>query len=245
MSFSFPRESGDENVCGNECCSNVGDCFLGSGAAARTTTRRIRRPWFPSNQPVDAGVDRRSANGNQSHGRPKGRDCETAGGAAGRGRGGARPNFRNLSDEERQKAIAELRKRATEQAKKARTALAKTLEPKQVERLEQISLQAQGASSLTNPEVAGKLKLSTEQVAKLEAISNEIGPAVREALQGGGGDARAKIAELRKERQEKSLAVLTAEQKEQFTAMKGEPFKLPAFGGRGSRRNNNNNNNNN
>jgi hypothetical protein len=162
------------------------------------------------------------------------------------GRGGGRANFQNLSDEERQKLIAELRERATEQAKKAREGLAKTLEPKQLERLEQIAVQAQGIGALTNSEIAGKLKLSTEQVAKLEAISNGSRQAIREAVQGGNAaGAREKLAQLRRESEEKSLAVLSAEQKEQFTALKGEPFELPAgaLGGRGGRRNNNDNNN--
>jgi hypothetical protein len=152
--------------------------------------------------------------------------------------GGARGRRGNLSDEER----AKLRQQAEQRSKTAREELAKALKPQQVKRLEEISLQLQGSSALTNPEVVAKLKLSDEQVTKLRAVANESRQAMRTLFQGGNVEnAREKLAELRKSSDEKSLAVLNADQQKQFTAMKGKPFELPqgAFGRRRGRRGNN------
>lgn len=160
--------------------------------------------------------------------------------------GGARGNLRNLSEEERNKLLAELRKQAQERNKTAREELAKVLKPKQVQRLEQIALQLEGTRALTNPEIIAKLKLSDDQVKKVQAVEVENVRAMRELFQGGNVEnAREKIAEIRKSGEEKALAVLSDDQKKQFAEMKGKPFELPqgAFGRgrRGGRGGNNNN----
>lgn len=155
---------------------------------------------------------------------------------AARGQRGERPNFQNLTEEER----AKLREQAAERVKQAREAVAKVLKPEQLERLDQILLQSRGVSALTESEVAGKLKLTDDQSAKLRQLSDERGQAVRAAMQAGDG-AREKITALMAESEKQALEVLTAEQREQFAAMKGKPFELPARAGRpGGRRPNNN-----
>jgi len=158
-----------------------------------------------------------------------------------RGEGEQRPDFRNMSDEERQKFFAEMRKRFEERAKTANEELKKILLPHQVKRVEQIGLQFRGTRALTDPEIAEKLKLTDAQQKKIEetmaANRESMMTKVRELFQGGGDreKAREQLRKLREEADAKVLAVLTSEQKEQFEALKGEPFEMPE-GGFGFRR---------
>lgn len=149
-----------------------------------------------------------------------------------RGARGQRGGQQNLSREERQQL-------AQERAKAAREKIAGILKPEQMARLEQISLQVRNAQALADQAVAAKLKLSDDQKEKVAAAiqesSDKMRAQMRELFQGGDrGAMREKMAELRKEASESVLAHLTADQKEQFEAMKGEPFEMPAVGfGRG------------
>jgi len=156
--------------------------------------------------------------------------------------GGQRPDFRNMSEEERQKFFAEMRKRFEERAKTANEKLKKILLPHQIKRVEQISLQFRGTRALTDPEIAAKLKLTDAQQKKIEetmaANRESMMTKVRELFQGGGGDrekAREQFRKLREEADAKVLAVLTSDQKKQFEALKGDPFEMPE-GGFGVRR---------
>lgn len=173
--------------------------------------------------------------------------------------------LRDLSEEERNKRFAEMREKAETMAKETRKKLEEVLLPHQVERLQQISLQVRGAAALTDPEVAGKLGLSDDQKQQLQKAQEENREKMRGMFQGGGQggsgeDAQRRFAEAREAAAASYLAVLTAEQKEQFEKLKGEKFELDMsqiqrrFGGPGGgtggpprRRpgNNNNNNNNN
>ncbi len=152
-----------------------------------------------------------------------------------RGARGQRGGQQNLSREERQ----QLAQQREERAKAAREKIAGILKPEQMARLEQISLQVRNTQALADEDVAAKLKLSGDQKEKVAAAIQEsndkMQAQMRELFQGGDRAAmREKMAELRKEASESVLAHLTAEQKEQFEAMKGEPFEMPAGGfGRG------------
>ncbi|HVX13956.1 MAG TPA: hypothetical protein VHC22_22420 [Pirellulales bacterium] len=141
----------------------------------------------------------------------------------------------DLSDEERQKRMDEMRKRGEEVQAKVN----KILKPEQSARLKQLSLQQQGVNALTRPEVAKDLGLTKEQEEKLTAIQEAARPQRRE----GGGfqnlsdEERQKLFTEMRERQAKvqteMLAVLTDEQKTKFAEMKGKEFDFPAFGGFG------------
>lgn len=145
-----------------------------------------------------------------------------------------RESLRDLSREERRKKIEEYQKQATERELKA-NAIAKTvLEPKQMERLNQIQLQREGPTALTRDEIATKVGLNDEQVKKIEGIRDSAREERRSA--GGGNRAnqsktdRAKAAGEERQRQEKMnndiLAVLTANQKETWQQMLGQEFKF-------------------
>lgn len=141
----------------------------------------------------------------------------------------------NLSDEERQKAFASLQ----EKTKSSWETAAKSLSKEQLERLDQISLQQMGAGALSDETVAKTLMLTEDQQKKLGEVGAEVGGKMREL--GFGEGTQEKRAELQKEMTEKSLAVLTDDQRSQFAKMQGEKLELPfgagfGFGGgRGGR----------
>jgi Spy/CpxP family protein refolding chaperone len=177
--------------------------------------------------------------------------------------GGERPDFRNMSEAEREKFFADMRRRAEEQAKVAKQKLAEILLPHQMERLEEINLQVLGVRALQDQEVAVKLGISAAQKQKIDATIEENTNAQRELMsgmfQGGrggrGGEGvdreqmraqfeqmrermeqmRERQEKLRKEGDAKVLAVLTPDQKTEFAAMKGEPFEMPQRGFMGGR----------
>lgn len=150
-------------------------------------------------------------------------------------------NFRDMTDEERTKAFAEMQKRGEEVRKK----LVEVLTTEQAQRFRGITLQLAGTSALTQPEIAQELKLSDEQVKQLKTISEETNKKRRELFSGGRGaseeeraKSREKMTQLQKDADEEALAVLTADQRAAMEKLKGAEFKLDrsAFGGRGSRR---------
>jgi len=163
------------------------------------------------------------------------------------GDGGERPNFQNMSEQERQQFLQRMRDEAAKREAETRTKLADILLPHQLERLDQLYIQRQGVQALQNPEVQAKLKLTDAQKSKLEAVQRDALGRLREAFQGargggGGGDfaqLRERMESMRREIEQQMLDVLTAEQKQQFENLKGKPFEFPAPqfgpGGRGGR----------
>jgi len=138
-------------------------------------------------------------------------------------------NFRDMSQEEREKAMTEMRARM----EKANTKLAEILKADQIARLEEINIQMRGAAALADPKVAKTLGLSDDQQKKLKEMSDANAAAMRELFQDGNREgAREKMQELRKQTTEKAMAVLTADQKAALAKMKGAEFKMPegAFG---------------
>lgn len=164
-------------------------------------------------------------------------------GQRGGAQGGERPNFQDMSAEEREKAMTEMRARMEKQTATANAKLAEILKPQQIARLEEISLQVRGTSALADPKVAEKLKLSDEQKAKLKEVTAANMETMRAKMQelGQGGNRegmREKMRELRKQSDEKVLAVLSTEQKATLEKLKGKAFEMPegamgGFGGRG------------
>lgn len=133
-------------------------------------------------------------------------------------------NFREMSEAEREK-LGEKREAVASQARKK---VEETLLPHQVERLKQISLQVRGTSALNDPEVAKALGITEEQKAQMDKVREETFSRPREGgQQGGDREAlRQRFEEMRKQFQEKTLAVLTAEQRAKLEKMKGEKIDL-------------------
>jgi len=133
--------------------------------------------------------------------------------------------FQNLSQEERTKRFAEVQEKTKATWEKCE----KILTSEQVERVKQISRQARGANALEDEDVMLALKLSDDQKKQLETIRDAAGQEMRGAFQPGGDQeaARKKAAEIRKSAGEKSLAVLSDEQKKEFEKLQGEKIELP------------------
>lgn len=165
---------------------------------------------------------------------------------------GERPDFdfRNASEEEREKFFEEQTKKREEAAKKTREQLEEVLFPEQMERLDQIAIQLQGVGALGTEKVQEALKITDAQKEKLaevqSAMRDKMGTMMREMFQnrGQGGDGggfdrdamREKMTEAREEVEKEILGVLTSDQKKKFEEMKGEKFEMPegqrfGFGG--------------
>ncbi|MFN8854010.1 MAG: Spy/CpxP family protein refolding chaperone [Planctomycetaceae bacterium] len=175
-------------------------------------------------------------------------------GEAGGRRGGAPgggANFRDMSQEERQKFMEDARKRMQEQAKKSEELARKVLTPEQMTRLNELRVQQEGVRALSRTEVAMALMLTDAQK---EAIGDILEQARPQRGPGGGGPggggrgasaeerekARAEAAERTRKTQADIEAVLTDTQKAEWTKLQGAKFTFPerpAFGagGRGGR----------
>ena len=174
-----------------------------------------------------------------------------------------RDAFQTMSEEERTKVFADMQKQREELSKKTDEVLNALLEPAQTSRLDQISLQMRLnsglAQALKSDDLKGKLKITEDQVAKLdeaEASAQEemrkMMEEMRGAFQGGrpGGQGapdapaapngfeamREKMEAARKKTSESAMAVLTDSQKTQLEEMKGAAFEIDMramMGGRG------------
>jgi hypothetical protein len=134
-----------------------------------------------------------------------------------------------------QKASQEIAEKATAMGN---AKVAELLLPHQVKRLKEISLQRsirgfRGMTALTDPAIAAQLKLTDDQKKRIEAVSQDIRNKARELFSGGNREGgREKMEALGKERDEKVLAVLTADQKATLEKLKGKPFEGGFGGGR-------------
>jgi hypothetical protein len=153
------------------------------------------------------------------------------------GAGGAREEFRNLSEEEQQKRRDEFRKQAEEIGKKSDEKIKATLTEAQYKRLGELRIQREGAGSLSRAEVAEKLKLTDEQKEKIAKIQEEARPQFGRGRGGEGAQGERPNFEEIRARMEKTnadiVAVLSEEQKIAWEGMKGKKFDFPPpnFGG--------------
>jgi len=141
----------------------------------------------------------------------------------------ARENMAKLKDatkEERQEKFREL---ATENQAELHKSLTAILKPEQVKRFHQIQIQTEGIQAFSRPRVQERLKLTDDQKAKIREIGAESMREGREARESAGDDraaARTKMVELRKSSLAKVNALLTADQKETWKELTGEPYEV-------------------
>jgi hypothetical protein len=134
--------------------------------------------------------------------------------------------LRDLSNEERQKKMADWRASEDKQ-------LAEILNADQMKRYNQLRLQRQGISAVAEKPVADELKLTDDQRTKIQEIMSAQMAEMQSLRQsgGGGGDfsaLREKMTAMRKQTDDKIAAVLTDEQKSKWKEMTGAPFTFPA-----------------
>jgi Spy/CpxP family protein refolding chaperone len=115
--------------------------------------------------------------------------------------------------------------------------IAALLDAKQTTRMKEIQLQVQGPSGLANKETADALKLTDDQVEQIKKLVDGQQTDIRDTFQAAGqvdfAEVQKEIERLRKEGNDKILAVLSADQKAAFEQMQGAKFDLPGggFGG--------------
>lgn len=138
--------------------------------------------------------------------------------------------LRGLQLAERRKKNKELQKNLQAKRKELDKSLRGLLKKEQRTRLDQIVLQRYGLNGLSRPEVAKKLKISSEQQNKIKDVqksATEKQRKLRTAIRNGTLDRtkyREKLQEIQKEREKKTLEVLTKEQRAEFEKMKGKRF---------------------
>lgn len=117
--------------------------------------------------------------------------------------------------------------------------IGKILQPAQKSRLRELQLQAEGASALMRADVAKELNLSEEQRKKISDIVAQYRQKQMQLWQQGRGpdaDRQAlmqQMQQLRQQMDKELLAVLTAQQQEQWKKMQGKPFQFPRGPGMG------------
>jgi hypothetical protein len=133
--------------------------------------------------------------------------------------------FEDLDAQSRLEKTAEIVRNMTSETNKG---LADVLKPEQMTRYRQIQLQQLGLMAFTEPDIQSKLKLSDEQVGRIRKISAESQSQRREFAQGGGnrGEMQKKAETRGKDSMDKILAVLSADQKQAWKEMTGEPFDV-------------------
>jgi len=132
--------------------------------------------------------------------------------------------MRDAAPEERLELIEKARAEGQKLQATAEAELKTILTADQSARLQQVSWQIQGARALDDEEVNSQLKLTAEQLEQISAIVEEANESRRGSFggrrRGNGGD-RPSREEQRAELDSKLVAVLTTEQKQQWTAMLG------------------------
>ncbi len=160
------------------------------------------------------------------------------------GDGGGLANFRDMSEEERTKAMEKMNEQRTAVLAKFTPELKDTLSAEQFKRLKEIQVQALRDQAYTDADVVKALALKKEQTDKIVEINKDYSTKMREAFQpgGGGGDMRAKFEEMGKTRDEKLSDVLTKDQQAKLKDLKGKEFDIaqlqqrgPGGGGPGGR----------
>jgi Spy/CpxP family protein refolding chaperone len=150
-------------------------------------------------------------------------------------RGEMRQEYGTLREiQEPEKRRAKMAELSAKFDRDSRTKLADVLNKEQMSRLDQIQMQVRpAAESLTEKEVADKLKLTDEQKQKLEQINkdmqakqSELFRSMREASREQRTEASQKMRKIRSDTDKQALDVLTAQQKEEFEKMKGKKIEL-------------------
>ena len=161
-----------------------------------------------------------------------------------------RPNFREMSEEQRREFFEKMRKEREKRMAELNAKIKEMLMPEQWERLQQIRIQAGGVRAFLSQELQQKLKITEEQVEKirttLQQHFQDMREQIRSAFQSGNREnLRETFAKAQKEVMEKVLGLLSDSQRETYKKLTGEPFEVPQqrrfffgrgrFGGRGDR----------
>ena len=145
-----------------------------------------------------------------------------------------REKMQSMSEDERIAFMEKMRTDGEMLNQKTDAILSALMEPGQVERLNQISLQMrlnmQVTAALKSDSLKTALGISDEQVKQLDDVDADLQErreSARSAIAGGDREAmREQFEKMRQETMDQALAVLTAEQKTKLDEMKGMPIEI-------------------
>jgi hypothetical protein len=144
-------------------------------------------------------------------------------------------DFQNMSRDERQKLTEKMIEVDRKLSDEFNPKLKQIISADQFKRLEQIQLQYnlryRGSGALTYANVASELNLTDDQKKKLNDLQTEYDAKQRELFTGGGGGGNQEaFGKLREERTNKTMDLLTAEQKTKLESLKGPAFDVSQIG---------------
>lgn len=152
-------------------------------------------------------------------------------------------SFRDLPRDQQQAKFAEIQEKQKAWREEALKKVQEILLPPQYDRLHEISIQVRGVSALNDPKVQEELGLSEEQKTKIKEVRDKADSQMRSMFEGMRDltqeqrrakfmEGREKMLSMRKEIEEQTVQVLTAEQRGKFEQMKGKKIEIqmPQFG---------------
>ncbi|MGI8977734.1 MAG: hypothetical protein ACR2FY_00765 [Pirellulaceae bacterium] len=129
----------------------------------------------------------------------------------------------NITEEQRTK-LAEARMKV---ARAFAPKVKETLKPEQLERVQQIAFQYAGPNAYTDAGVVKALDLTKEQQEKIGTTNKDFQEKMQALFAGGGGGGnREAFTKLRDEQSADLAKVLTKEQSDKWTALKGKAFDV-------------------
>lgn len=142
-----------------------------------------------------------------------------------------RPDFRNMSPEERRKFFTDMRTKRDEKQAEVTEQIEDVLLPGQYDRLQQIMLQNQGSAALMRPEIREQLDLTKQQIDQInqaqQKTRQEMGEKMREIFKEGSfEDSQDQVKDMRDQATKRVLDVLTATQRKKFKSLQGKPFEI-------------------
>ena len=157
------------------------------------------------------------------------------------GDGGGFAGLRDMSEEERTKAMEKMAEQRNTVLAKFTPELKDALTAEQFKRLKEIHVQAMRDQAYTDADVVKALALKKEQTDKIAEINKDFATKSREAFQPGGGGGerpdfnalRTKAEEMGKARDGKLSDVLTKDQQAKLKELKGKEFDVAQLQPRG------------
>ena len=174
--------------------------------------------------PGGGGAGGQGGAGGPGGGAAGGQGGRGAGGRGGAGGGG----FAAMSAADREK----MRENMAAMSAKSEAKLGEILDPNQMNRLVGLYLQKDGVRTFSSKTVSTSLEITAEQKTKIAELEANAGEEMRAAMT-PGADFRDVMEKLRKDGEEKTMAVLTAAQKANMEKLKGAKFEFPAQPPRG------------
>lgn len=140
-------------------------------------------------------------------------------------------SFREMSQEERQKAFEKMRAEMEERTKALEEKVREIIGADKFKRLKQMELQLAGVNALNRPDVAKDLGLSEETKEKINAAFEANREEMRKTFEGARdmseserAGLRGKMTGLREKLQKDVMSLLSAEEKQKLGQMMGEPL---------------------